>query len=187
MRSNRKNQARWLGAFLVTATLVGGTAAYAVTQDDVSTSYGDATPVAVETGTSAQYTLEGLDTYVYGQAVQLAAYYDAVEAARVAALPRASSGGGGSSTCANRQAPLYKEGNQYGGSSVPASIVARESGGDYHSQNCHSTASGRYQALDSTWDGYGGYARASDAPMEVQDAWAEEAFAAAGCRPWGGC
>ena len=38
----------------------------------------------------------------------------------------------------------------------------------------------------STWDGYAGYARAQDAPPEIQDQWAREAIAAAGTRPWAG-
>lgn len=65
-----------------------------------------------------------------------------------------------------------------------AAIARCESGGDYNAENPTSTASGRYQVLDSTWDGYGGYERASDAPPDVQEAWAREAYARAGTTPW---
>ena len=65
-----------------------------------------------------------------------------------------------------------------------AAIARCESGGRYDAENATSTASGRYQALKGTWDGYGGYAEAKDAPPEVQEAWAREAYAKAGTRPW---
>ena len=65
-----------------------------------------------------------------------------------------------------------------------AAIARCESGGRYDAENSTSTASGRYQALKGTWDGYGGYAEAKDAPPEVQEKWAREAFAKAGTRPW---
>jgi hypothetical protein len=63
-----------------------------------------------------------------------------------------------------------------GGGCVPDHIVQRESGGDYKAENPTSTASGKYQFLDGTWDGYGGYQHASDAPPAVQDARACEVW-----------
>jgi murein DD-endopeptidase MepM/ murein hydrolase activator NlpD len=57
---------------------------------------------------------------------------------------------------------------------ILATIRTLESGGDYTAESSSSTASGAYQFLDSTWRGYGGYARAKDAPPPVQDAAAVE-------------
>ena len=53
---------------------------------------------------------------------------------------------------------------------ILATIRTLESGGDYAAESSSSTASGAYQFVDSTWAGYGGYARAKDAPPSVQDA-----------------
>lgn len=61
-----------------------------------------------------------------------------------------------------------------------------DTSGGYSAQNPNSTASGAYQVLDTTWNGYAGYARAIDAPPEVQDQWAREAIDASGTRPWNG-
>lgn len=53
---------------------------------------------------------------------------------------------------------------------ILATIRTKESGGNYSAQNPLSSASGAYQFLDSTWGGYGGYAKARLAPPSVQDA-----------------
>jgi hypothetical protein len=58
--------------------------------------------------------------------------------------------------------------------SILATIRTLESGGDYTAESSSSTASGAYQFVDGTWGGYGGYARAKDAPPHVQDAAAIE-------------
>jgi len=75
-----------------------------------------------------------------------------------------------------------------GGSLPPCYVKARESGGSYSAQNPTSSASGAWQFLDSTWNGYGGYARAADAPPAVQDARAAQVWAGgAGCSNWSAC
>ena len=57
---------------------------------------------------------------------------------------------------------------------ILATIRELESGGDYTAEASASSASGAYQFVDSSWAGYGGYARASHAPRSVQDAKAAE-------------
>lgn len=59
-----------------------------------------------------------------------------------------------------------------GGDVAPilATIRTLESGGDYTAQAPRSSASGAYQFIDGTWDRYLGFARAVDAPPEIQDA-----------------
>lgn len=53
-----------------------------------------------------------------------------------------------------------------------AALRAVESSGDYTAEGVPTpwgTATGAYQYLDGTWDNYKGYARAKDAPPEIQD------------------
>lgn len=57
---------------------------------------------------------------------------------------------------------------------ILATIRTVESGGNYHAEAKHSTASGAYQFLDSSWNDYGGYRHAADAPPDIQDAKAAE-------------
>lgn len=52
------------------------------------------------------------------------------------------------------------------------------------SENKHSTASGLYAYLNSTWANYGGYARAKDAPVYIQNKKALETYNQQGTRPW---
>lgn len=64
-----------------------------------------------------------------------------------------------------------------GGDLPSCCIVNRESHGDYNAQNPSSTASGKYQFLDSTWANFEGYARAVYAPPVVQDEKARQTWA----------
>jgi hypothetical protein len=94
-----------------------------------------------------------------------------------------------------------------GGDLPPCSIVRRESkfdlriwngpgGGCYapfgyrgSSSPCGgSTASGKFQFIRRTWNGYGGYVNAADAPATVQNAKAREVWAhGRGCSHWSAC
>jgi len=66
--------------------------------------------------------------------------------------------------------------------------MMRESGGNIRAQNPSSSASGKWQFIDSTWAGYGGYAHAKDAPESVQDEKARQLWAGgAGCSHWSAC
>jgi hypothetical protein len=59
--------------------------------------------------------------------------------------------------------------------------------GSYTAQNPRSSASGRYQFIDSTWqslDAAGDYERAVHAPPAVQDAAALELYRRSGTAPW---
>jgi len=49
-------------------------------------------------------------------------------------------------------------------------ISQEESGGNPRAQAANSSASGKYQYTDQTWNRYGGYEHAKDAPESVQDA-----------------
>jgi hypothetical protein len=57
---------------------------------------------------------------------------------------------------------------------ILVTIRTLESRGDYTARARGSTASGAYQFLDTSWDGYGGYPSAWLAPPSVQDAKAAE-------------
>lgn len=57
-------------------------------------------------------------------------------------------------------------------------IRTLESGGRYDAQAPGSSASGAYQFINSTWNNFGGYTRAVDAPPEIQDGKAVESVTA---------
>jgi hypothetical protein len=61
---------------------------------------------------------------------------------------------------------------------VLTTIRTLESGGDYTARASGSTVSGAYQFLGSTWNGYGGFPQAWQAPPPVQDAKATEVVVA---------
>ena len=75
-----------------------------------------------------------------------------------------------------------------GGDLPPCYVMMRESRGNITAQNPTSTASGKWQFLDSTWGGYGGYAKARHAPESVQDERARQLWnGGRGCSHWRAC
>ena len=62
---------------------------------------------------------------------------------------------------------------------VLATIRHLQSRDNYGAVNAHASASGAYQIVDSTWNGYAGYPRAVQAPSDVQDQKAAELVRAA--------
>ncbi len=85
-----------------------------------------------------------------------------------------------------RQAALAAQRSSGAGWCNEAGIIARESGGDPTVYNTSgSGASGLYQFMPGTWDGYGGYENAADAPPEVQQQKFNEVWAGgAGSSHW---
>lgn len=69
------------------------------------------------------------------------------------------------------QAPVFttSRGGPTGIDDFMARLRAVESSGNYQAVNPESGANGAYQFMDPTWGYYKGYARAADAPPEVQD------------------
>ena len=71
-------------------------------------------------------------------------------------------------------------------------VKHHESRGDYRAQNPHSSASGAYQFIRSTWRnvsrsaGHPGYPTAASAPAWVQDAVAVHTLRTVGRSPWAG-
>jgi len=75
-----------------------------------------------------------------------------------------------------------------GGDLPPCYVMRRESGGNITAQNPRSTASGKWQVLDSTWRGWGGVRKARYASEQVQDDFARRLWNhGAGCSHWSAC
>jgi hypothetical protein len=75
-----------------------------------------------------------------------------------------------------------------GGPLPDCSILACESGGNPTAQNPRSSASGLWQFLTGTWNGYGGYPTAADAPPDVQNERAAQVWnGGAGAGHWAQC
>lgn len=74
-----------------------------------------------------------------------------------------------------------------GGNLPPCCVMLRESGGNPTAVNASSGASGKWQFMSDTWQGFGGYNSAAEAPESVQDARAAQIWAGgAGAGNWGG-
>lgn len=69
-------------------------------------------------------------------------------------------------------------------SALELKIAWCESKNSYTAENPTSTASGRWQFVDGTWNNYRGYRHASDAPAAVQDEYARKYFDKNGYRAW---
>ena len=86
-----------------------------------------------------------------------------------------------------RAHPPYRPG-QCGGTLPPCYVMMRESRGNIRAQNPRSTASGKWQFLDSTWRRHRGYAKARHAPEWVQDERARQLWnGGRGCSHWNAC
>jgi septal ring factor EnvC (AmiA/AmiB activator) len=68
--------------------------------------------------------------------------------------------------------------------SIPSSIVACESGGNYGAVNPSSGAGGAYQILPSTWSLYGGKGSPQDASKQQQDSVAAQIWSDSGSGAW---
>jgi hypothetical protein len=124
-------------------------------------------------------------THVDWEGVQRIADAQAAQAraARHALRPRpeASTPPGAVTAPARTSAPV-------GDGLPPMKVILCESGDNYRAENPTSTASGRYQITDGSWNGYGGYHHAADAPPDVQDARARQMWAGgAGAHHWKAC
>jgi septal ring factor EnvC (AmiA/AmiB activator) len=68
--------------------------------------------------------------------------------------------------------------------SIPSSIVACESGGNYGAVNPSSGAGGAYQILPSTWSLYGGKGSPQDGSKQQQDSIAAQIWSDSGSGAW---
>ena len=113
-----------------------------------------------------------------------------LEAFLASIAPRVSSGGGGGGGyprgCVGGESACIP--TTPGTCVLPAYICARESSAINKWNYGGSGASGKYQAMKSTWGGYAGYENAADAPEAIQDLWAQELWNnGRGCSHWSAC
>lgn len=191
-----------LGAFAVAAPMVAAEPASAPVQPTAV----EASPAEPVRATTAEGELSEEDLRRFREAVarneaaeRLRASLEraaAVEAARQEAIRAEAARQEAARQEAARQEAARQEAarqaaapsGRCGGNLPPCWVMQRESGGNITAKNPTSTASGKWQFINGTWAGYGGYAEAWMAPEHVQDAKAAELWAGgAGCGHWSAC
>lgn len=169
-------------SLVIVAVSVIASVASAETSAKVSTTTTTLAPATTTT------TLDPAAVKAWNEAVWFAAVAEnqrQAEAAKKAAAAKATRAKASRSSSSATPAGLNAAQNAC---AIPDYICRRESNMTTNAKNPHSTASGKYQFLDSTWNGYGGYAHASDAPEAVQDQKAAELWNnGRGCSHWSAC
>jgi septal ring factor EnvC (AmiA/AmiB activator) len=105
------------------------------------------------------------------QAEQAAAERAALAQQQAAARASAAGSAGGSSS-PTPVGPSYGPGGSW---TIPSQVVQCESGGQNLTPNS-AGASGYYQFMPGTWNGYGGYGQAYQAPKSLQDQRAQQVW-----------
>ena len=162
----------------------------------VSSTSSTVDPVRVDVFLGAWSDAENVAAFDVFQAEQARLDAEAAEAARqaqaereaVAAQERVTQAATVPVQTTPAPAPASYGSGACGGDLPPCYVMMRESGGDPTAQNPSGDASGKWQFIDSTWAGYGGYAKARYAPESVQDEKARALWAGgAGCGHWSAC
>lgn len=126
-----------------------------------------------------------IDVILYEEWVRAAEYAQAQADAAAAERERAAEG---ERNRREQHATTQSTPGRCGGDLPPCYVMMRESGGNITAQNPTSTASGKWQALDSTWNNFGGYPKARLAPESVQDDFARRLWdGGRGCSHWSAC